>query len=65
MVNQLAYYMLSLKAAPRALALFQLNVCNYPASFGVHNSLVAVAQALKLKESPEIWQKLTKLQAKK
>lgn len=38
-VNQLAYYMLSLLAAPRALALSQLNVRNYPTSFSVHNSV--------------------------
>jgi hypothetical protein len=38
-VNQLAYYMLSLQAAPRALALFQLNVRNYPTSFSIHDSL--------------------------
>jgi Tfp pilus assembly protein PilF len=65
--------------AARALALFQLNVRNYPTSFNVHDSLgdyyqaqgqpalamAAYTKALKLKEYPETRQKLTKLQVKK
>ncbi|TYZ12640.1 alpha/beta fold hydrolase [Hymenobacter lutimineralis] len=79
-VNALAYYLLSQPGkAARSLALFQLNVRNYPTSFNVHDSLgdyyqsqgqpaLAIAsysKALQLKEFPETRQKLTKLQAKK
>lgn len=78
-VNGLAYYMMAKGQAARALALLQLNARNYPTSLNVHDSLgdyyqaqgqaalarAAYIQALKLKEYPEIRQKLTKLQAKK
>jgi hypothetical protein len=78
-VNSLAHYMMAIGQAARSLALFQLNVRNYPTSFSVHDSLgdyyqaqsqpalaiAAYSKALKLKEYPETRQKLTKLQAKK
>ena len=79
-VNALAYYKLSQPGqAARSLALFQLNVRNYPTSFNAHDSLgdhyqsqgqpaLAIAsytKALQLKEYPATRQKLTKLQAKK
>lgn len=78
-VNSLAHYMMAIGQAARSLALFQLNVRNYPTSFSVHDSLGdyyqaqsqpalaigAYSKALKLKEYPETRQKLTKLQAKK
>lgn len=78
-VNGLAYVMMAKGQAARALALLQLNARNYPTSLNVHDSLgdyyqaqgqstlamAAYTKALKLKEYPEIRQKLTKLQAKK
>ena len=78
-VNNMAYYMMAKGQAPRSLALFQLNVRNYPTSFNVHDSLgdyyqaqgqpaLAMAsyiKALQLKDYPATRQKLTKLQAKK
>jgi predicted alpha/beta superfamily hydrolase len=79
-VNALAYRLMAQPGqAARALALFQLNVRNYPTSFNVHDSLgdyyqaqgqpalamAAYTKALKLKEYPETRQKLTKLQVKK
>lgn len=80
LVNQLAYYLLSQAGqAPRALALFQLNAQNYPASANVHDGLgdyyqsqkqpaMAIAsytKALQLKETPATRQKLAQLRAKK
>ncbi|WP_071886127.1 alpha/beta hydrolase-fold protein [Hymenobacter sedentarius] len=79
-VNALAYRLMAQpEQAARALALFQLNVRNYPTSFNVHDSLgdyyqaqgqparaiAAYTKALQLKEYPETRQKLTQLQAKK
>ena len=79
-VNAFAYYLLSQPGqAAQSLALFQLNVRNYPTSFNAHDSLgdhyqsrgqpaLAIAsytKALQLKEYPATRQKLTKLQAKK
>jgi len=80
LVSRLARYLLAQAGqAPRALALFQLNLQNYPTSSNVHAGLgdyyqtqkqpdLAIAsytRALQLQETPAIRQKLTQLQAKK
>ena len=79
LVNQLAYSLLQSNQPAQALALFQLNARNYPASFSVHDSLgdyyrtqgqltlaaAAYTKALQLKDTPATRQKLSKLRAKK
>ena len=78
-VNSMAYYMMLKGQAARSLALFRLNVRNYPTSFNVHDSLgdyyqaqgqpalaiIAYTKALKLKDYPKTREKLAKLLAKK
>jgi tetratricopeptide (TPR) repeat protein len=79
-VNGLANYLLVQEGqAPRALALFQLNLQNYPTSSNVHVGMgdyyqtqkqpaLAIAsytKALQLQDNPAIRKKLAQLQAKK
>jgi predicted alpha/beta superfamily hydrolase len=79
-VNALGNYLLAQEGqAPRALALFQLNLQNYPTSSNVHAGIgdyyqaqkqpaLAVAsytKALQLQDNPAIRKKLVQLQAEK
>ncbi|ALW86051.1 hypothetical protein AUC43_13700 [Hymenobacter sedentarius] len=78
-VNGLANYLLTQEGqAPRALALFQLNLQNYPTSSNVHSGLgdyyqaqkqpnfaiASYTKALQLQETPAIRKKLAELQVK-
>jgi tetratricopeptide (TPR) repeat protein len=79
-VNALGNYLLAQEGqAPRALALFQLNLQNYPTSSNVHAgmgdyyqaqkqpalAMASYTKALQLQDNPAIRKKLVQLQAEK